>query len=140
MMTSRFAATLEACHFLFFFSKTCPFKDLITFFLAYVRHVLFYDKVKAELLLLFFSSLQRPAATSVPRRRRLPHELPSLPSQLVVEVRDLPQESVVWPDVPVPADLRQRLHGRHVLPEHEVGENARAGAGHAHQAVDQNFA
>ena len=67
-------------------------------------------------------------------------ELPSFTAELVVEIGQLTQESVVGSDLAVTSDLGQGLDGRHVLPHHQVRQHARARTGHAHEAVHQNLA
>ena len=71
---------------------------------------------------------------------RCSRQLSSFPSELVVEICQLPQESVVGAHIPVTANFREGLDSSHVLPQHEVGQDAGRGARHTHEAVDQNFA
>ena len=86
-------------------------------------------------------------------------QLPALPPQLVVELRQLPQEPVIGPHVSVlphlqhrgegeggntatqgrACHLHERGHGGHVVSEHEVGEHRGRAARHSLLAVNQHL-
>ena len=67
-------------------------------------------------------------------------QLSTFTSQFVVEISQLSQKSIIGSDFPMLTDFGQCFDSGHVLPQHQVGQHASTGAGHAHKAVDEHFA
>lgn len=59
--------------------------------------------------------------------------------QLLVELSKLLQETIVWWDVPVGADTFDGVRQRHVLVDHQVGQDQGGRAAETHRTVDEHL-
>lgn len=63
----------------------------------------------------------------------------SLEVQLFIQLSKLLQEPRIWWDVPVGADSFNGIHQRHVLVDHQVGQDQGGRAAETHCTVDEHF-
>ena len=59
--------------------------------------------------------------------------------QLLVELSKLLQETIVWGDVPVGADTFDGVRQRHVLMDHQVGQDQGGRSAETHRTVDEHL-